>query len=97
MMIKTGLLQPLCACVIMTVQFMNKTIRFVHDDVYTSLQLLGFADVEDFFYAVGLCLYSSSSLAVQATSPFACSPVLVLCGRRTGTLPFLVFLVFLVF
>ena len=94
MMIKTGLLHPLCACVYMTVQIMNKTIWFVHDDVYTSLQLLGFADVEDFFYTVGLCLSCSSSLAVQVTSPFACSSVLVLCGRRTGTLLFLVFLVF---
>jgi hypothetical protein len=73
----------------MPVQFMNKTIWFVHHDVYTSLQLLDFFDVEDFFYVVGLCLPCSSSLAVQDTSPSACSFVLVLCGGSTGTLLFL--------
>jgi hypothetical protein len=40
MMTQTGLPTPFGVLEIMPVQFMNKTIWFVHDDVYTSLQLL---------------------------------------------------------
>jgi hypothetical protein len=39
---------------IMPVQFMNKTIWFVHDDVYTSLQLLEFGVGVEVLLLVGL-------------------------------------------
>ena len=53
---------------IMHVQFMNKTLWFVHDDMYTSLQLLDYGVVvEDFFwldYELALLLLVSLMLGL---------------------------------